>query len=101
MRPTLILLLLSMFLSAGTGEAFADRHDKGSPRQEQTGHQGKKNHKGKKEHKGNKKHYGKDKHRPGGRPTHYAPPPPPSHHLRPGTPPPPPPPPPHLPDMVR
>lgn len=106
MRRTFILLLTSLFLSVGTVEAFADRHDNGGPRQEQRDHgrkhsdkrkgNDKKGKPGKKEkHNGGKHHdkkspkqrYGK----PGISPAHHAAPP---KHGRPGghigTPPPPP-----------
>lgn len=108
MRTTFILLLLSMFISTGTGEALADRPDKGRPRQEQRVNKDKKEHGGKKKpNSKNNRHKDKhhpqkgfkpDKNRPGIGPAHHGPSPKPGHNIRPGTPPPPPP---HLPDMVR
>ena len=52
MRRIFTLLLLSLFLSVGSVEAFADKHDKGGPRQEQKFN--KKNNKGKAENKKDK-----------------------------------------------
>lgn len=93
MRRTFILLLVSLFLSVGTTEAFADRHDNHGPRHEQRDNHGKKHSdkkKGDKKGKPGKKdkhHYGK----PGMAPAHHAAPPKygrPGGHV--GTPPPPP-----------
>lgn len=99
MRHTLISILMSLFLVAGTLNGYAERHDKGSPRQEQRMGKNKKHDKHKphkdKKHKGKNFSYAK----PGTpAPPHMAPPP--TAPSRPGTPLPPPPPD-RLPHMVK
>ena len=102
MRYTLIGILMALFISTGTVNVYADRHDKESPRHEQRFGKDKKKDKDKPHRKKDKKHNGKNNsyNKPGSpSPTHIAPPPSSSH--RPGTPTPPPPPPERLPYMVR
>lgn len=79
MRRSFILLLVSLSLSFGPTQAFADRHDHHGPRHEQRDDRGNKhlnNKKGK--HDNKRKHGKKDKHhygKPGMSPTHHASPP--------------------------
>lgn len=71
MRRTFILLLVSLFLSVGSAEAFADNHDKDSPRHEQRDNRGKK-HKDKKAPK-DKKHVGTPPPPPASMPPRFSP----------------------------
>lgn len=63
MRRIFTLLLLSLFLSVGSVEVFADRHDKGGPRQEQKYNRKDNRNHGKNHNKGNKGKF--DKNKPG------------------------------------
>lgn len=114
MKRIISILLLSLFMAIGTGEAFADRHDNhGRDRKEQRDkgrrggndrHYGKDNHN--KKYKDHKKYDRRDKDYRHGKghvrpaPRHYSPAPPRRHHTGRYAPPPPPPPP-RLGHMVR
>ena len=73
MRRTFILLMVSLFISAGSAQAFAENHDKGKPRQEQRDNRGEKHHHNKKGNPGkDDRHHDKKAHKPSNGPAHHA-----------------------------